>query len=132
MGNLGWDHTKPYLPFRWVLTEPSAYFRKANTEPSMHFLKANTEPSMYFRTKNTLSLYSKSPLLCQPIFSIHIQVQARTSVIMHSVKAYVMSHHTVTLQICSTNILHRFIHLPVKHFESSFTVQDALSSGGGK
>ena len=132
MGNLSRDHTIAYLPFRRVLTEPSAYFRKANTEPSIHFWKANTEPSMHFKMDNTLLLSSKSPLFCQPIFAIHKQVQARTSVMMHLVKAYVMSHHTVTLQICSTNILHRFINLPVTHFESSFIVQDAASSGGGK
>ena len=53
MGNLKWDHTELYVPFRWVTTESSVHFGKANTELSMHFRKANTEPSMPFRRDNT-------------------------------------------------------------------------------
>ena len=43
MGNLRWDHTKPYELFRWVHTEPPMHFRKANTQPSVHFRRDNKE-----------------------------------------------------------------------------------------
>ena len=35
VGNLGWDNTVPYEPFRMVNTEPCVQFRKANTDPSV-------------------------------------------------------------------------------------------------
>ena len=53
VGNLRWDNTEPYEPFRLVNTEPSMQFRKANTDPSVQFRKANTDPSVQFRKANT-------------------------------------------------------------------------------
>ena len=37
---------------------------------------------------------------------------------MHSVKAYVMPHHTVTLQNCDTQTLHHYINWSAQYFES--------------
>ena len=59
MGNLRWDNTEPYKPFRGVNTEPSVQFRKANTDPSVQFRKANTDPSMQFRWGHTEFLFCK-------------------------------------------------------------------------
>ena len=43
--------------------------------------------------------------------------QARTSIRMHSVKAYVMPHHTVTLRSCRAKTLHHYINRSAQHFE---------------
>ena len=56
--------------------------------------------------------------ICQPIWAIHSQVQASTSVRMHSIKAFVMPHHIVTLQNCSTKTWHHCINWSVQHFWS--------------
>ena len=95
---------------RVIQRKPSVYFRNANTEPSMHFRKANTEPSMNFRGDNTkflsCKMLGKNFHYSVANWAICKQFQARTSVRMHSVKAYViyvMLHHTVTLQNLNIN-----------------------------
>ena len=51
-----------------------------------------------------LNARQESPLIRQPISAICRQVQARTSVRMHLVVAYVIPHHTVSLQNCSQRL----------------------------
>ena len=61
VGNLRWDITEPYAPFRWVNDQsgPSVQFRKANTDPSLQFRKANTDQSMQFKWGHTEFLFCK-------------------------------------------------------------------------
>ena len=83
--NLRWYHMEPYAPFMWVNTEPLVHWRKANAEPSLHFMKANRKHPYILGGTNTEFL---------------------TSVRMHLVKAYMMPHHNLTLQNCSTTTWH--------------------------
>ena len=133
MENLRWDYTELYVPFRRVHTETSVHFRKANTETSMHLMKANTELAMHFRRDKNKFLSCK--LLAK---NLHLSVSplshlqkssSKNSVRMHSVKAYVMPHHTVTLQNNNMKIL---LFGQLNNLKVSFIVQDSAPSGSGK
>ena len=93
--------------------EPSVQFKKANTDPSLQFRKANTDPSMQFRWGHTELMFCK--MLGKNLHESagplsHWQTsQARASVRMHLVRAYVMHFHTVILQSCHLKIWQPYI-----------------------
>ena len=112
MGNLKWDH----VPFTWVNTKPPVRFRKANTDPSTAFLErpiwkrpcilgGEIQDSFLAKCEARISINLSAHLS-------HSQTSSgkNLSVRMHSVKAYVIPHDSVTLQKCNTN-------WSVQHFE---------------
>ena len=111
-----------HVPFRWVHAEPSIHLRKANMEQSMHFFKANTQPSINFKRDNAeiLAWKCQSSILTNlsANWAICRQVQARTYVWMHLVKAYVMTHHTVNHQNNYKKMWHICMNWSVQHYES--------------
>ena len=91
MESLRLDHTEPYVPFRWVHTEKSRNLgRPIWIRPCILGQK--------IRKYCLAKCYARISTNISANLAIYIQVQAITSVRVHSVKAYVMTHHTATLQ----------------------------------